>query len=122
MILVDTSVWVQHLRATDVVLSAALNRGEVLIHPFVVGELAMGSLHDRSGLIHDLRRLPFATVAEDDEVVAFVEGEGLHGRGLGYIDAHLLASVRLTSGSTLWSRDRRLMTAAADLGVAYASR
>jgi predicted nucleic acid-binding protein len=98
-------------------LVVALNRGEVLIHPFVIGELAMGSLRDRSGLVENLRGLPSVRSANDDEVMGFVEREKLYGRGLGYIDAHLLASVRLTPGARLWSRDRRLTAAAAALEV-----
>jgi predicted nucleic acid-binding protein len=117
LILVDTSVWVQHLRSTDAALVVALNRGEVLIHPFVIGELAMGNLRDRSGLVENLRGLPNVRSANDDEVMTFVEREKLYGRGLGYIDAHLLASVRLTPGARLWSRDRRLTVAAAALEV-----
>jgi predicted nucleic acid-binding protein len=108
MILVDTSVWVAHLRAGEPDLAARLEAGEVLSHPFVIGELAMGNLRDRAGLLAALRNLPAAEVATDAEVQAFIDREALHGLGIGYVDAHLLASVRLTRDARLWTLDRRL--------------
>ena len=117
MILVDTSVWVDHLRRGDPALQARLEAGEVLGHPFVAGELALGNLADRETLLRDLDRLPQALVATTAEVRALVAGERLCGRGLGYIDATLLASARLTPDARLWTRDRRLADAAARLGL-----
>lgn len=118
MILVDTSVWVAHLRAGEPDLAARLEAGEVLSHPFVIGELAMGNLRDRAGLLAPLRNLPAAEIATDAEVQAFIDREALHGLGIGYVDAHLLASVRLTPDARLWTLDRRLAEVAARLGVA----
>lgn len=119
MILVDTSVWVDHLRSGDAQLAALLERGGVVMHPFVVGEIACGSLTHRAPIIELLRELPAAAVAEADEVLGFIDRHALHGKGIGYVDAHLLASVALTQGASLWTRDKRLQAAADDLGCAY---
>ena len=118
MILVDSSVWIDHLRASNTALVDLLNRGQVLAHPFVTGELALGSLRQRGTIIAMLMGLPKAVVAEDGEVMAFIERQSLHERGIGYIDAHLLASVRLTADASLWTRDRRLHETAVELGLA----
>jgi predicted nucleic acid-binding protein len=120
VILVDTSVWIDHLRVGDEGLAALLNRGEVLGHPFVIGELALGDLRQRSLFLNDLLRLPQAGVASDDEVLRLIDREKLFGRGIGYVDAHLLAAARLTLHTKLWTRDRTLNTVAAQLGVAAA--
>ena len=117
MILVDTSVWVQHFRAGDPVLANLLDQGQVLIHPFIVGEIAMGQLHPRGTILARLRALPCAVVAHHDDVSAFVERERLFGLGIGFIDAHLLAAARLTPEAGLWTRDRRLAGAAERLGI-----
>ncbi len=117
MILVDTSVWIDHLRAGDVTLTTLLETERVLIHPFVIGELALVSLRDRQTVLDALRDLPVAVSATDDEVQRMIDVAPLHGLGIGYVDAHLLASVRLTSGSKLWTRDRRLLAAADRLGL-----
>ena len=119
MILVDTSVWVDHLRNGDVRLVDLLERGAVLMHPFVVGEISCGSLSDRLPILQLLRDLPAMVVAEADEVLGFIERHNLHGRGIGYVDVHLLASTALTAGSRLWTRDKRLRMAAHDLGCAF---
>jgi predicted nucleic acid-binding protein len=119
LILVDTSVWVDHLRRGDAELAALLERGQVLMHPFVVGEIACGSLADRHLTLELLQQLPMAAVAEPDEAVGFIELRELHGKGIGYIDVHLLASTALSAGSTLWTRDKRLRDAAEALGCAY---
>jgi predicted nucleic acid-binding protein len=116
--LVDTSIWVDHFRATDQVLEALLSRDDVLTHPFVIGELAMGNLRRRDAILSDMRGLPLAITAMDDEVLDFVQEHSLHGLGIGYVDAHLLAAVRLTAGATLWTRDKRLDAAARRLSVA----
>jgi len=119
LILVDTSVWVDHLRRGDAGLAALLERASVLTHPFVIGELACGSIGQRTQLIGLLQMLPQATVAQADEVLTFIERRRLYALGIGYVDAHLLASVALTPGSSLWTRDKRLLAAARRLGCAY---
>ena len=119
MILVDTSVWVDHLRRTDAGLAALLERGQVLMHPFVIGEIACGSLSDRELTLELLQQLPMAAVAEPDEALGFIELRRLHGRGIGYADVHLLASTALSAGSTLWTRDKRLREAAEAMGCAH---
>lgn len=118
MILVDTSVWVDHLRNGDERLAGLLEHTLVLAHPYVVGELALGQLRQRDAVISDLLDLPMANVASDGEVLQFIERETLHGTGIGYVDAHLLAATRLTPGATLWTRDRRLLAAAERLSLA----
>lgn len=119
MILVDTSVWVDHLRRGDAQLVDLLERSNVIMHPFVVGEIACGSLRDRSSILDLLQDLPAAAVAEGGEVLGFVERRVLHGKGIGYIDVHLLASVALTAGAKLWTRDRKLRAVANALGCAF---
>ena len=119
MILVDTSVWVDHLRSGDARLVDLLQRGDVAMHPFVVGEIACGSLSDRASILQLLRDLPAAVVAGDDEVLGFIERHLLHGKGIGYVDAHLLASVALTAGTSLWTGDKRLRLAAEGLDCAF---
>lgn len=118
MILVDTSVWVDHLRNGDPQLANHLEGGRVFTHPFVIGELALGSLRQREPVLGTMRALPLALVATDDEVQMFIERQPLYNLGIGYVDAHLLASVRLTPGLRLWTRDRRLHTAALQLNIA----
>lgn len=119
MILVDTSVWVDHLRRGDPGLVDLLERSAVVMHPFVVGEIACGSLRDRKSLLELLQDLPAAVVATDGEVMQFIEGHALHGKGIGYVDVHLLASVALTGGARLWTRDQKLRQAAAALGCTH---
>lgn len=122
MILVDTSVWVDHLRKSDVGLRKLLLSGQVLSHPLVIGELAMGSFTRRDLLIKELGDLPKAEVADDEEVLHFVSRESLFGLGIGYIDAHLLAAVRLMPGTLLWTRDKRLREIAFRFHLASAER
>ena len=112
MILVDTSIWVDHLRAGDRGLSALLESGLVLTHPFVIGELALGRLKSRPVILKALADLPQARVATDHEVLEFIDSQSLAGSGLGYVDVHLLAAARLTDDASLWTRDRRLHGAA----------
>jgi predicted nucleic acid-binding protein len=119
LILVDTSVWVDHLRRGDPRLVDLLERASVIIHPFVVGEIACGSLRDRVSILELLQDLPAAAVAEGDEVLRFIERHVLHGKGIGYGDVHLLASVALTEGARLWTRDKKLRLVAQVLGCAY---
>ncbi|HUE65721.1 MAG TPA: type II toxin-antitoxin system VapC family toxin [Rhizomicrobium sp.] len=118
MILADTSVWVDHLRASDKALVTLLDAGMVLAHPFVIGELALGNLRQREIVLKALADLPHASVATDAEVLHFIERQALFGRGIGYIDAHLLAAVQLTAGTELWTKDKRLHAVAIQLGLA----
>jgi predicted nucleic acid-binding protein len=112
VILADTSVWVDHLRGGDATLAALLDSGRILAHPCVIGELALGSLKQRNLVLESLQDLPRAKVATDQEVLHFIGTAALFGLGVGYVDAHLLASVRLTDGATLWTRDKRLLDVA----------
>ncbi len=112
MILVDTSVWIDHLRAGDATLAALLDSGQVLVHPFVISELALGNLRQRDLVLGSLRDLPQASVATEGELLHFVERNALFGLGIGHVDAHLLAATRLTDEATLWTRDKRLLRAA----------
>jgi predicted nucleic acid-binding protein len=118
VILVDTSIWVDHLRASDAALAEYLEQGRVLIHPFVVGELALGILRQREAVIGAIQNLPAATSATDAEVLRFIDDASLAGLGIGYIDVHLLAATRLTHGASFWTRDRRLSAVADRLGLA----
>src|SRR5215210_6782520 len=118
MILVDTSVWIDHLRKDDPALARALDAGAVLVHPFVVGELACGNLKSRAEFLKLLRALPQAPVATEAEALAFIDGRALMGRGIGYLDVHLLASVALAGTATLWTQDKRLAAVARELGLA----
>lgn len=119
MILVDTTVWVDHLRRSDAGLVDLLERSAVAMHPFVVGEIACGSLRDRKSILELLQDLPTTVVAQSDEVLQFIERHTLHGKGIGYVDVHLLASVALTEGTRLWTRDLRLRRVATALRCAY---
>src|SRR5262245_66400046 len=116
MVLADTSVWLEHFRRGEPSLVDRLSEGLVLMHPFVSGELACGSLKDRTAVLSDLLALPQAKVACNTEVLQFIEDRRLWGRGLGWIDAHLLASA-LLSNCRIWTLDVRLAKAAADLGL-----
>ena len=120
MVLVDTSVWVFHLRHGHSHLHELLEKGEVACHPFIIGELACGNLKNRQEILSLLGALPQATLALHDEVLRMVESHRLMGTGLGYIDVHLLASALLT-GAPLWSEDGCLMAAASRLNIAYRS-
>ena len=119
MILVDTSVWIDYLRSGDPLLVAALEAGRVMMHPFVLGELACGNLANRSEVLELLGNLPAAPTATDPEAVDFIERRSLMGRGVGYIDVHLLASIALSGDGRLWTRDGRLAAAATDLELAF---
>jgi predicted nucleic acid-binding protein len=118
VILVDSSVWVDHLRATDAMLAALLDSGRVLAHPLVIGELALGNLRKRETILASLQDLPHATAATDREVLVFIEKRALSGLGISYVDAHLLASTQLTSGASLWTRNERLLWIAEQLDLA----
>ncbi|MEP6587214.1 MAG: PIN domain-containing protein [Polaromonas sp.] len=118
MVLVDTCVWVEHLQRGNSELAGLLQRGQVLSHPSVLGELALGSLQQRATILDALQNLPQACVASAEEVLGFIGAHALHGLGLGYVDVCLLASVRLTPGCVLWTLDKRLTAAATRLGMA----
>ena len=119
MILVDTTVWIDHLRNGDASLERLLQEDAVLGHRWVTGELALGNLASRDEILDLLNELPQAVVAEDDEVLSLIEHERLYGSGIGYIDAQLLAATRLTADTTLWTRDRSLAAVAVRLGLGY---
>jgi predicted nucleic acid-binding protein len=112
-------VWVDHFRRGDVVLADLLEHGSVVMHPFVVGEIACGSLTSRASILELLQQLPAAMVAEPDEALGYIERHKLYGKGLGYVDVHLLASAAI-EGTKLWTRDKRLRVGAQELGCAFA--
>lgn len=118
MILPDTNIWIDHLRDPDVTLGRLLEAEEIVMHRFVIGEIALGSLRDREAYLRSLQRLPEAPCANDDEVLEFIRRHGLHGRGIDYVDAHLLAAARMSMETRLWTRDRRLAAVANELGLA----
>jgi len=118
VILVDTSIWIDHFRTGDSKLTALLQDSQVLAHPWVIGELALGHLSRRSEILRLLHNLPQATVATDAEVLTLIDHRQLFGIGIGYVDAHLLAATMLTTGARLWTRDKRLATVAVQHGLA----
>lgn len=117
-VLVDTSVWVDHLRKGDAHLARLLDKGRVLCHPFVIGELACGNINNRSEILNALKALTSTPTIECDEYLKFVEQNRLYGVGIGLVDVHLLASA-LLADAVLWTADKRLNKAAMDLGIAY---
>jgi predicted nucleic acid-binding protein len=118
MILIDTSIWVDHLRRGHDMLSRLLEQNLVQMHPFVIGELACGSILNRHEILQLLEILPRIGMAHHSEVLHLVEAEHLYGRGIGWIDAHLLASTML-AGSSLYTSDRKLRLVAESLGIAF---
>jgi predicted nucleic acid-binding protein len=116
MILADTSVWVDHFRKRDAALYQQLQRNNISIHPFIVTELVLGNLPDRQNAIASLDRLPMVKVAQLNEVRHMIEAHSLFRRGIGFVDAHLLASTLITPQTVLWSRDTRLRDVAETLG------
>lgn len=119
MILVDTSVWIDHLRSGEPALAEALEGGRVLMHPFVLGELACGNLANREEVLRLLGDLPAAPPATDPEALGTIERHALMGRGIGYIDVHLLAATALAADARIWTRDRRLAAGAVELDLAF---
>ena len=117
-VLLDTSVWIDHLRSGDALVTELLEAGEVLAHAFVIGELALGHLSRRTEILGLLGALPRAPIATAEELLVFINRHRLAGRGIGYVDAHLLASAFLHPGLRLLTRDRRLHEAASALHVA----
>jgi|SRR5450759_3659539 len=118
MVLVDTSVWVSHLRDGNAELANLLNDGRVLCHPLIVGELACGNLKDRAVILSFLQLLPMSIEAEHDEVLSFIENNHLMGKGMGYVDVHLITSAVLT-GVPVWTLDKKLAQAADGLYIKY---
>ncbi len=119
MILVDTSVWVDHLGAVgEPRLKQLLDNESVLMHPYIIGELALGALGKREMVLGAMALLPQAVRASDDEAMHLLHAEKLFGKGIGYVDLHLLASTRLTPGALLWTKDKRLRSVAASLNLA----
>ena len=121
MILVDTSVWIDHLRRGEPRLEAALDDSQVLMHPMVLGELACGNLEPCAEVLALLRQLPVAFAATTDEALFFIERHALMGRGIGFVDVHLLASVALSPPTRLWTRDKRLDGVAHGLGFRFSA-
>jgi predicted nucleic acid-binding protein len=119
MILVDTSVWVDHFRKGEAVLAALLGEGRIMIHPFIVGELALGNLRDWEETVATLRELPQAVVVSQDRLLSMITGEALIGTGIGFVDSHLLASVGASEGLRLWTRDKRLAAKADAMGIGW---
>ena len=120
MILADTSVWVEHFRKRLPEMASLLDRNEILIHQFVVGELMLGGLSYSHPLMRDLRQLPPAPAADPEEVQELIERQSLSGRGIGYVDSALLAAVRLQPGAQLWTLDRKLEAVATEMGIDFA--
>ena len=118
MILVDTNVWINHFKQTDVELVTKLNTGSVACHPCIIGELACGNLKNRREILDLFQSLPSSPVVEPDELLVFIESNALMGKGLGYIDVHLLASTVLAE-IVFWTDDKRLRRAATHIGVSY---
>ena len=119
MILVDSSIWIDHLRRAEAELQRLLSGGHVLCHPFVVGELACGHLRQRAAFLAQLRALPLAVATTHEETLAFVERHSLAGRGIGWADVHLLCATMLSRPAALWTRDKSLAAAADDLGCLH---
>lgn len=116
-ILADTSIWIDHFRRREPKLQEILDRGDVVMHPFVIGELLLGHVPRIAEMMEDLKSLPSANVATSEEVLEFVARRKLPGSGIGYVDAHLLAAAALTPEVAVWTRDRRLRAAAQSLGL-----
>ncbi len=118
MVLIDTSIWIDHLRKNLPRLAGLLDEGEVAIHPFVIGELACGNLGNRNEILSLFQSLPTISRVEDGEILFFIEHHSLSGRGLGLIDIHLLAACRM-SGLRLWTKDIHLKSAAEKLHLSF---
>ena len=119
MILVDTSVWIDHLRRPIPALSTHLEERNLLCHEMVIGELALGNLRARDSALHDLKALPRAETLAGKEVLELIEERRLMGRGIGYVDANLLGAVLTDANATLWTTDRKLQRLAEELGIAH---
>jgi len=117
LILADTSIWIDHLRAGNKEMGMHLNQGHIVIHPLIIAELALGSLRERTKTLALLDCLPLVRVAQLSEVRLMIEARRLYGLGIGLTDAHLIASVFINSSILLWTRDKRLRKAAENLGI-----
>lgn len=122
MILVDSSVWIDHFRGTEDSLALHLGENTVLIHPWVIGELACGTLPDRSNTLTLLQGLPRSIIASHEEIMHVIDRYRLMGRGIGYIDVALLASALLEGDALLWTRDRRLQDVSVELSIGYTGK
>ena len=118
MIVVDANIWIDHLRTADATLSRLIQRRRIVIHPYTIGEIALGSLANRDKVLDDLALIPSAPVAESQEMPAFIKRHALFGTGIGCVDSHLLASAMLLENGTIWTRDKRLHAIADRLGLA----
>jgi predicted nucleic acid-binding protein len=118
VILADTSVWIDHLRQGDGKLADLLDHRQIVMHPFVIGELALGHLKPRDQILCALGDLPQTILASEAEVLSLIEGHVLFGKGIGYIDAHLLTASLLTPGTRIWTREKQLLAAASKLALA----
>lgn len=121
MIIVDTSIWIDHLHKGDQVMHRLLTDDAVMLHPFVLGEIALGSLRNRKKVLAELETIPVAPMVAIDDVLELIEQQGLSGSGIGLIDAHLVASTLLDADDLLWTKDRRLAAVAERLGIDAAS-
>lgn len=117
-VLIDTSVWIEHFRIPCAAIASLITSGEARLHPFIIGELAVGSIRDRSRFLAFLSTLPIIASVEDGDVLALIEDQVLYGVGIGLIDAHLLASCT-AGGTLLWTRDKRLQAQAERLGLTF---
>ena len=121
MILADTSIWVDHLTRGDEMMASLLDADAVLMHPFIVGEIALGNLPRRAETLSNLDKLPKAVTVDPAEVISLIERKDIFGTGIGYVDAHLLVATTLTSDLRLWTRDKRLRTVAERLAISAAT-
>jgi predicted nucleic acid-binding protein len=117
VIIVDTSVWIDYLHKGEAGMASLLDEGLVLMHPFVLGEISLGSLRDWHETMRTLSKIPQVVRADDNEVVAMIASKKLQGSGIGFVDAHLVASALLTDDTFIWTRDRRLAAVACRVGV-----
>ena len=120
MILLDTSVWIDHLRKRDADVETLLENRDILVHSFVIGEVALGPMKQYDLVIATLAELPQAKIAADTDVLFLIKQHQIIGTGIGYVDAHLLASAKLTPGTLLWTRDKRLKQVAEAMQIASA--
>jgi predicted nucleic acid-binding protein len=118
VILADTSVWIGHFRSVDDKMLSLIKLRMILCHPYVIGEIILGSLSNRDEILSNLQDFPKAPVAQNEDVLQLIATHRLFGRGIGYVDVHLVASALLQPGTQLWSRDKKLKAAAEELGVA----
>jgi predicted nucleic acid-binding protein len=118
MILADTSIWIDHLRKSNLTMETFLRTAQIVIHPFIVAEIALGSLRNRKARLAELDSLQQVVVARIEEVRHFIEARALYSRGLTLVDGHLLLSCLLTPGTQLWTRDGNMESVARSLGIA----